>query len=107
MGIKYFFKRILKSTTFTLIGFFMANLILVLLISFMFWAGIISADPYCSGDVRRIKDVPCPPWSIEYTYTILSFEEVFIMCAGMYFGMIFIIIIAVILNNYRQTRVWY
>ena len=105
MSIKYFFKRILKSTPIIFIGFFMANLILVFLISFMFWAGMISADTYCTGNVRSINDVPCPPWSIEYIYTIPSFEEVFIMCTGMYFGMIFIIIVVVIINNHRKTRV--
>ena len=98
------FKRILKSSTFTFIGFFLANLIVAFFISFMFWVSIISAFPQYPNVGRWISpNLPYPIWE-EIYHSIPSFIEVFIMIGGMYFGMILLIIIIVIINHHRKIK---
>lgn len=102
MNIIYFFKKVYEFRITKWILFFTANLMLVYMISFMFWAGIVTADPVYAGIGRIVDGSECPNWSWEIKSTDLSFEEVFIMFAGMYFGMIFIAIIAVVINHRYQ-----
>ena len=100
------FKRILKIRLVKYIVFVLANLILISFVSFMFWASIVSADPQYHNSGRWVQTYPPPKWDTLLTSTNLSFIEVFIICAGMYFGMIFIIIIVIIINNRYQMKRW-
>ena len=103
MNIKKEFKRISESTIGMYVVFFIANLLLVFFISFIFWTALVSGDPCCAGYGKWIfPEIPCPTWSCSCIDP--PFIEVFIMCAIIYFVMIIIIFVIVLFNNAHQRK---
>lgn len=103
MNIERQFKRILETTIGMYVVFFIANLLLVFFISFIFWTALISGDPCCAGYGKWVSpEITCPTWI--YPYTEPSFIEVFIMCVVMYFVMIGVIFVIMLFNNNHQRK---
>ena len=96
-------KRILKSTISSYIIFITINLVVVFLISLLFWLSFNTDDIFCTGDGICVSGT-CPSWSFEYSIPHIPFETIFIMVAGMYSVMVIIMFIGVILISHEIER---
>ena len=71
--------------------------------SLIFWTGAYGADPYCAGrGVWVSTEIPCPTWII--LCTLPPFVDFFMICVGIYFVIIFIILIGGILLSFEKKN---